>query len=356
MIPVTRPYLPERRKLDRYIDGLYDNARLTNGGPLVEELTQRLQEYLGLSNLLLVANGTLALQVAYRVLGLSGEVLTSPFSFVASASSLSWLGLKPVFADIDRATLNLCPHRAAAGIGPRTSAIVPVHVYGNPADCEAFERLAVDRGLKLVYDAAHAFGVRHRGSSVLRRGDASVLSLHATKLFHTVEGGAISFRDPALHHAAREMIHFGLSRGEAASEWVGINGKMSEFHAAMGLCVLDDIDFICEQRAMLWRRYRQGLNGWVGFQQRSPDREGPDSYAPVLFRSESELQRVVRRLQARGYQSRRYFHPSLDTLYGNGRCEHSRDVANRILCLPLYAGLDPQEVDRCIEAVKGALA
>jgi len=203
MTPFTQPSMPDRRKLDKYLDGIYQSKWLTNNGPLVRELTVRLEEYLGVENLLLVSSGTMGLQIAYRALGISGpsndgqtEVITTPFTFVATESSLRWEGLRPKFADIRPDTFNLCPEKSAELITANTRAVLPVHVYGNPCDIDAFDEISTNSDSKLVYDAAHAFGVRVNGRSVLSSGDASVLSFHATKVFHTVEGGGVVFKDP----------------------------------------------------------------------------------------------------------------------------------------------------------------
>ena len=246
MIPVTKPYLPSREKLDRYIDGIYERAWLTNNGELVQELTRRLEEYLGVENLLLVANGTLALQIAYRALGVTGrneptEAITTPFTFVATASSLKWEGVEPVFADIDPNTWCLDPTNIEPAITPRTQAIVPVHVFGNACDVDAIDAIAKKHSLKVIYDASHAFGVKYQGESLLKHGDAATLSFHATKLFHTGEGGAIVFKRKEDLERAKKMINFGIT-GPETVEALGINAKMNELQAAMGLCVLDEME------------------------------------------------------------------------------------------------------------------
>jgi dTDP-4-amino-4,6-dideoxygalactose transaminase len=233
------------RQVHQYIERCYENNQLTNNGPLAQELKARLEEYLGVQNLLLVANGTLALQIAYKVLGVSGKAITTPFTFVATSSSLRWEGIEPVYADIDAQSLDLSPEKVLEVIDPEVTALVPVHVYGNPCDVEAFDRIAKEHGLKVIYDAAHAFGVRLNGKSILQWGDAATLSFHATKVFHTVEGGAIIFKKREDYERACRLINFGYEGGEVVDE--GINAKMSEFHAAMGLCMLDEIDTVLQQ-------------------------------------------------------------------------------------------------------------
>ncbi len=346
MIPVTKPYLPSREKLDRYIDGIYERQWLTNNGPLVQELTRRLEEYLGVENLLLVSNGTLALQIAYRALGISGgdapaEAITTPFTFVATASSLKWEGVDPVFVDIDAETWCLDPALVESAITPRTRAIVPVHVFGNACDVEAIDELGRQHGLKVVYDASHAFGVTYKGESLLKHGDAATLSFHATKLFHTVEGGAIVFKHKEDLERARKMINFGITGPETIEE-IGINAKMNEFQAAMGLCVLDEIEENLESRRAVWSSYAESLDGHVVLQKRQPLSSHNYAYVPVVLASEQELKSTVERLQAQGVVPRRYFYPSLEQvrLYEQGGCPVSAGIANRILCLPIFHGVD----------------
>ena len=335
-IPVTKPYLPERKKLDAYIDKIYDSNWLTNNGPLVQEFENRLAQYLGVKYILPVVNGTLALQVAYKVLDLKGEVITTPFSFVATTSSLMWEGLKPVFADIDPETFNIDPKEIEKKITSKTSAILPVHVFGNPCDVKEIERIADKNNLKVIYDAAHAFGVKKDGNSILNYGDISVLSFHATKLFHTIEGGALIFKDRSLYEKAKAMINFGFENG--AIKELGINAKMNEFQAAMGLCVLDDVDKILQNRKEVFNYYYENLKDIVQFQKFDPESYNY-SYVPVLFENEEELLKVEQRLNENNIFPRRYFHPTLNTLCfleDKQHCQNSEDVSRRVLCLPVY--------------------
>lgn len=243
MIPVTRPYIPRRERLIHYLNRIDQSQTLTNFGPLHHELKHKLEEYLGVENLLLVANGTLALQIAYKTLGLTGKVLTTPFTFIATASSIKWEGLEPVFGDIDPETFNLDVKTLPDN--PRElgiTAIVAVHVYGNPCDVEALQTYARKHNLKLIYDAAHAFGVKLNGQSVLQYGDASALSFHATKIFHTGEGGAIIFKQKEDYERALRLINFGFDEQKNIVD-IGINAKMSEYHAAVGLPITDGDSF-----------------------------------------------------------------------------------------------------------------
>lgn len=343
-VRASRPFLPDRKRLDGYIDRVYQTAWLTNDGPLVRELETRLAQHLGIQHVLLVANGTLALQIAYRVLGITGSVITTPFSFVATASSLVWEGLRPVFADIDPATLNLDPANLAAAHTETVSGIVPVHVFGNPCEVATIDRYAAEAGLKVIYDGAHAFGVEHGGRSLVASGDATILSFHATKLFHTIEGGAVVFADAAAQAEARQMINFGID-GEDSVGSLGINAKMNEFEAAMGLAVLEEIDTITAARRRINQIYSDRLRGTVGFQQRSPDATDNHAYFPILLEDNAEMDAVRVSLLAIGAQARRYFHPSLDTLpyVDSPPMPHSRHSAASILCLPIYPALRDSE-------------
>lgn len=340
MIPVTKPHLPEMSRYLGYISHCYENCQLTNNGPLVQELKVRLEDYLGVQNLLPVANGTLALQIAYRALGVSGKAITTPFTFVATGSSLKWEGIEPVFADINRETLNLCPEKTKEVLDPDVTALVPVHVYGNPCDVEAFDKIAKEHDLKVIYDAAHAFGVRLDGRSILRWGDAATLSFHATKVFHTAEGGAIVFKKREDYERACRLINFGYEKGEVVDE--GINAKMSEIHAAMGLSMLDEIDVVLKKRREVHRRYYEALKDHFEMPLWKEGATRNYSYFPVIFPSEDALLQTQQRLNEARIFPRRYFYPSLDALgYGQpgGKNPISRDRASRVLCLPIYPSL-----------------
>lgn len=365
MIHVTKAFMPDRKKLDKYIDGIYERAWLTNNGQLLRELTERLQEYLGVTNLLLVSNGTLALQIAYRALGLNerggGEpnAVTTPFTFVATASSLEWEGIAPKFADIDASTWCVSPENIGATIDERSRAVVPVHVFGNACDVEAIEAVAGEHGLPVVYDGAHAFGVTFKGQSLLSYGDATTLSFHATKLFHTIEGGGIIFRSAEALERAKTLINFGITGPESIAG-PGINAKMNEFQAAMGLCVLDEMNEILERRGEVWGLYESLLSDHFQLQARNSNSSNNYAYFPLLFESESETLRVMAALNEEGIMPRRYFYPSLDTVpaYESGQAEqvNSRNIAERILCLPLHAELPRADVERVCNTVLRATA
>lgn len=353
MIPVTKPYLPSREKLNKYIDGIYEREWLTNNGELVQELTRRLEAYLGVKHLLLVANGTLALQVAYRALGITGqdstnkpEIITTPFTFVATASSQKWEGAEPVFVDIDADTWCLDPNKIEAAITKNTKAIVPVHVFGNACDVHAIGHISQKNNLKVIYDASHAFGVKYQGESLLKHGDAATLSFHATKLFHTGEGGAIVFKKKEDYERAKKMINFGITGPETIKE-LGINAKMSELHAAMGLSVLDEIEKNLSARAKIWQRYEQELGGKLKLQKISDDIEYNYAYFPALFDSEEQTQYIKSALKKNGVETRRYFFPSLNTLeekIDKVNLYFSEDISLRVLCFPIYYNIKEQRV------------
>lgn len=350
MINITKPYLPDQNKLNEYIDKIYDTAWLTNNGPLVQELTKRLEEYLGVENLLLVCNGTLALQVAYKVLGIKGNAITTPFSFVATTSSLVWEGIEPIFVDIDPDTFCIDPSKIEDAITVKTTAIVPVHVFGNACEVEEIESIAKKHNIKTIYDGAHAFGVKYKGESLLSCGDATTLSFHATKLFHTIEGGAIIFKNREDYERAKLMINFGINDSNLIAE-LGINAKMNEFQAAMGLCVLDEMDIILEKRANISQHYKESLKSVIHFQDYNQKSNNNYSYFPVVFKNEDELLKIECLLNEKGIYPRRYFYPSLDLLdyiKPTQNCTISRDIASRILCLPIYPDLRQEEQTKII--------
>ena len=353
MITVTKAHLPNKEKYQNYINHIYESGWLTNNGTLVQELEKRLASYLGVKNLICIANGSLALQLAYKVLELEGEVITTPFSFVATSSTLAWEGLKPVFADIDASSFNINPNKIESLITPNTSAIVPTHVFGNPCEIEQIQKIAQKHNLKVIYDAAHAFGVKYKDQSVLNFGDISVLSFHATKLFHTIEGGAIITNDDEIAKKIRLSINFGIT-SPTTVESLGINAKMNEMEAAMGLCVLDEIDGIHTRRENIWQTYRQKLPN-LKFQHWNPYSKNNYAYAPLLFENEDKVLEVEARLKDNDITPRRYFYPSLDTLaclQADQVCEISRNIASRILCLPIYHSLEQDELNKVIRILK----
>jgi dTDP-4-amino-4,6-dideoxygalactose transaminase len=357
MINVTKTYLPDKAKYQQYVDEIYANNWVTNNGPLVQRLEKRLAKYLGVKNIVLVSNGTVALEIAYRTLGLTGFVVTTPFSFVATTSSLVTNGLLPIFADIDSNTLNIDSGKIEESITPNTSAILGVHVFGNACEVEEIESIAKKHSLKVIYDAAHAFDVKYKEQSVLNYGDISTLSFHATKLFHTIEGGALIINDDDLVQKARYLINFGIENAESIPE-LGTNAKMNEFEAAMGLCVLDDMEHIKQSRKAILETYQIELEELVQFQEQNQNATQNYSYFPVVLKDEAQLLKVQKVLNEQQIFPRRYFYPSLDTLrYIEPKqyCEQSRTIASRILCLPIYAELEREIQDKIISIIKEAL-
>jgi dTDP-4-amino-4,6-dideoxygalactose transaminase len=358
-VPVTRASLPPLEEYVRYLEGIWARGHLTNHGPLVQELEQRLCETLGVRHALFVSNGTIALQIALKAVEARGEVITTPFSFVATASSVAWEGLDVVFADVEPDTLTLDPAAVERAITPRTTAILGTHVYGNPCDVEALEAIARRHGLRVIYDAAHAFGVRYKGRAIGGFGDVSTLSFHATKLFHTVEGGAILTDDDELAHRVGYLRNFGFD-GPEAFHGVGVNGKNSEFHAAMGLCLLPRVDAFIADRVAQSRRYDDLLVARCGAVTKPALRDGTEynySYYPVLFASERALLAARDALQAEKIVPRRYFYPSLSTLPYVRRqpMPVTEDAAARVLCLPLYTGLQAEDQERVASTILEAL-
>ncbi len=357
-INVTKAFLPPAEEYRRYLDGIWSRVWLTNHGPLVTELESRLQTHLGLDHFSYVANGTIALQIAIKALGLMGEIITTPFSYVATTSSIVWENCTPVMVDIDPGTLTIDATRIEAAITERTTGILATHVYGNACDVHAIKAIADRHGLKVIYDAAHAFGATYEGKSLFAHGDISTASFHATKLFHTVEGGGLHAPDPAIQERIGLMRNFGHVSPTAFSE-VGINGKSSEFHAAMGLCNLKYIDAIMARRRELSRHYTERLAGLpLAFPKIAPGCGYNYAYYPVILESQAVLTRVVEKLNFHNIFPRRYFYPSLSSLPYVGAqpptpvCD---DIAPRILCLPLFHDLALEEIDMIVLYLKTVL-
>lgn len=353
MINVTKTWLPDKQKYIDYVDKIYENGWVTNNGPLVRELEKRLAEYLGVKNIVLVANGTAALEIAYRTLDIKDYAVTTPFSFVATTSSLVTNGIKPIFADIDPKTLNIDPAKIEEVITPHTSAIVPVHVFGNACDVEAIDEIAKKHDLKVIYDGAHAFNVQFKGESLLNHGDITTLSFHATKLFHTIEGGALVIKDDALVERARYLINFGIENAESIPE-LGTNAKMNEFEAAMGLCMLEEMEEIALKRKAVHERYGSALHALARFPEQNVSASQNYGYFPIILENEAELLRIQHALKKRDVFPRRYFYPSLDTLHyiePKQQCGHSREISKRILCLPMYPDLAESEQEIIIKTI-----
>ncbi len=347
MINVTRPFLPPIEEYKSYIDQIWSRNWLTNNGPLVNELELRLKELLKVDHLLYLNNGTIALQIAIKALGLKGEVITTPFSYVATTSSIIWEGCTPVFVDINAESLNIDPLLIEKAITPATSAIIATHTYGNPCDIDTIQQLADKYQLKVIYDAAHCFGTTFKGNSIYQYGDISTASFHATKIFHSIEGGAVFTKDPELLKKMAYMRNFGHNGPEDFAE-VGINGKNSEFHAAMGLVNLKYVKLVTDSRMKQFDQY----NSWmkhlrVKTIQLHPESNFNFSYYPIIFESEEAVGKAVELLNGNWIYPRRYFYPSLNNLryvanYPTPVCDQ---ISTRVLCLPIYHNLSLEEID-----------
>jgi dTDP-4-amino-4,6-dideoxygalactose transaminase len=355
---VTRPSLAPLEEVTELLRSIWESGVMTHHGPLVQRLEKELEAYLDVPNVVCMSNGTNALSASIRALDLEGEIITTPFTFVATANVIRWERCRPVFVDVDPHTWNLDPDAVAAAITPATCAILPVHVFSRPCEVERIDALAADNGLSVIYDAAHAMCVERRGSSLLRAGTVSAVSFHATKLLNTAEGGACVTDDDALADRLRRMRFFGF---DAAKEIVdeGTNFKMTEVNAALGLANLRHLDAVRASRRRAYDLYRERLaaTSFVTFQRYDAD-EYNHSYLPVVFDSEERLLRVITALHADEIYPRRYFHPALHTVAHFGAQATELPVAERIartvLCLPLFDGLADADVDRVCELVAGA--
>ncbi|MFC4700669.1 DegT/DnrJ/EryC1/StrS family aminotransferase [Glaciecola siphonariae] len=351
-ILLNKPLEPDLTKLHYWLNKIHENHWYSNFGPLHDELTQRLEDYLGVKNLLLVNNGTSALQVAGRALEVD-SVISTPFSYVATASAFLWQKDDLVFSDIDQHSYNLCPETAENTLNaqPNTDAIVATHVYGNPCDVDAFDALCAKHHKKMIYDGAHAFGVRIKNRSVLSYGDASTLSFHATKLFHTVEGGAIIFKHAEDYENARSLISCGYKGGKIVG--LGTNAKLNEYQAAVGLVNLALMDDVIAHRQALFTEYNAQLKDYLQLQQWHPDATFNGAYMPIVCDNDAQLARVQTALNERNIGSRTYFSPSLDELFNAyAPMKTSRDIAQRVLCLPLHFYMQLSEVKLICEIVK----
>lgn len=348
MIPVTKPFLPPVEEYQKYLEGIWQRQWLTNMGPLASDLEIKLKEHLGIDHLIFVTNGTIALQMAIKALDLKGEIITTPFSFVATTSSIVWEGCTPVFVDINEHTLNIDAEKIESAITENTSAILATHVYGNPCDVVKLEQIAKKYNLKIIYDAAHAFGVEVNGRSIFEYGDISTCSLHATKLYHSVEGGLLITKDGDLLKKLAYIRNFGFDGPEKFAE-LGLNGKNSEFHAAMGLANLKYIESIREKRKELSLRYDQKLQTLKAHRPIwHKASENNFAYYPIVFDSEELMLKCIEHLKLHEIFTRRYFYPSLADSLPYVEKQHlavTDDIAKRVLCLPLYYDLTIEEVD-----------
>ncbi len=351
---VTQPSLPTLEEFIPYLEQIWENKVLTNGGPFHKQLEEALCKYLGVPYISLLSNGTIALITALKALDIKGEVITTPYSFVATAHSLLWNGIKPVFVDIDPVTLNLDPKKIEAAITSQTTAILPVHVYGHPCDVDAIDAIAMKHGLRVIYDAAHAFGVKCHCGSVLNHGDLSVLSFHATKVFNTFEGGAIVCQNAETKRYIDQLKNFGFT-SETTVVQTGINGKMNEFSAALGLLQLNHIEQAIEKRRAIDKIYRDRLGNIRGIRCHiePKDEQGNYGYFPIFVEEDFWLNRdqLYEELKRNGINGRRYFYPLITEfpMYGETLsfgCSHlpiASRAAERVLCLPIYPELSMKD-------------
>lgn len=351
-INVTRSFLPPKEDYLAYLNHLWETHWLTNHGEFVITLEKELKNKLGVKHLFFVTNGTIALQIALKAVSNSGdEIITTPFSYVATTSSIVWEGCCPVFADIDKLTWNINPENIESLISPKTKAIIATHVFGNPCENDKIKAIADKHKLKVIYDAAHAFGVQVHSTPIANMGDISTFSFHATKIFHTIEGGAIATNDDELAFKISYLRNFGHN-GPLDFHGLGVNGKNSEFHAAMGLCNLKHFERIKSKYKNLYLNYLNGLDSNRYSFQNIEDKFGYNySYFPILFKTETELRNKMKKLNDENIFPRRYFFPSLNNLpYVNDKtCSISEGISSRILCLPMYFDLTFEEQGNIIE-------
>lgn len=353
MINVTKTFLPTVEAYQSYLNRAWEKVWLTNRGELTLELENKIAATYNINNIIITNNGTIPLQIALKLLGNSGEIITTPFSYVATTSAIIWENCKPVFVDIHPEYLSIDETKIEAAITPKTTAILVTHVFGNPCDVEAIEKIAKKHNLKVIYDAAHCFGVTYKQQSIFNYGDVSTCSFHATKIFHTGEGGAMFCNDAELYHKLYYSHNFGHN-GPLEFHGLGINAKISELQSAMGLAVFDNLDHIFSERKKVVDFYLKNLDFEVlSTMKIRENTEWNYSYFPVIFKSEAELVKVQQKLNEAEIFPRRYFYPSLNTIdFVKGESMPiSESIASRILCLPLYVGLTDEELQIIVDLI-----
>jgi dTDP-4-amino-4,6-dideoxygalactose transaminase len=357
MIPVTKTFLPPIEEYQSQIKEIWETSQLTNAGKLLCDLEVAIKKFLNVTNVILTANGTLSLQIALRVLANKGEIITTPFSYVATTSSIVWEHCMPIFVDIDPYYLTIDESKIEATITSKTTAILATHVFGNPCNIEVITSIAKKYNLKVIYDAAHCFGMKYLGDSIFQYGDISICSFHATKLFHTGEGGAMFCKDEILNTKLNYSHNFGHN-GELNYHGLGINAKMNELQAGMGLAVLPYLDDLILRRKIIVKRYDENLN--FNKFRRIKIREGTEwnfSYYPIIFENEVDLLKVNKALNERSIYPRRYFYPSLNELnyIKYTKMPVSELVAKSILCLPIYHTLLAEEQELICQIINKTL-
>lgn len=354
---VTRTFLPPVEDLNGYIGEIYKTKQLTNQGPLVKKLELKLKQYLNVENFHFVTNGTIALQLALRALDIEeGEVITTPFTYVATTSAILWEKLKPVYVDIEPDNFTIDPNKIEEKITSKTRAIMPVHIYGYACDVDAIQKIADKYNLKVIYDAAHAFGSKYKGKSLVSFGDISTLSFHATKLFHTVEGGAVISKEKTTSDKLELIKRFGHNFDNHICP--GINAKQTEFNAAMGLSNLPYVPEIIEKRKKICLLYDELLNKFISRPKAQSGLEYNYAYYPVLFKDETALLKAMEQMHKNNIYPRRYFYPSLNKLpylKNQTSCPISENICSRVLCLPLYAEISEETVIKISDLIKEVL-
>ncbi|MDR1494943.1 MAG: DegT/DnrJ/EryC1/StrS family aminotransferase [Rickettsiales bacterium] len=352
-ILVTKPFMPPRKEYDAYLDKIFSSRVLTNNGPLIRKLEKKLEKYLDSGFLYFIANGTLSLQIALKALKIEGgEVITTPFSFVASTTSILWQGCNPIFVDVNEGDFNIDANLIEKSITEKTRAILAVHVFGYPCDVDKIEAIASKYDLKVIYDGAHAFGVRYKNKSLMSYGDVCTASFHATKLFHTIEGGACITNNKDVAKKISLIRQFGYDDSNYVCQ--GINAKASEFNAAMGLANYRYVDRIIEERGQLTALYNSLIDSDIKRQVPNFSFDYNYAYYPILFKNEEELMKVCKILNDNDVYPRRYFYPSLNKLsYLVKRqvCPVAEDISSRVVCLPLYNGLGRETVEKICKII-----
>lgn len=354
MIPFTKPYLPAKEKFNAYVDGIWERNWLTNQGPLLSRLEKQMAEFLGTPHVSFVSSGTMGLQLALKSLERKGEIITTPYSYVATSSAIVWEGHTPIHADIVPGKLTLDPVKVEAVIGPNTVAILATHIYGNACDTEAFERISLKYDIPIIYDGAHCFGSKHLGKSLLSYGDFSILSTHATKLFHTANGGFVISKNAKAKERIDRLKNFGHD-GQNNFNGIGINGKNSELHAALGLCLMEESETLVSRRRKQWNFYCEQLLDSKFECLTLENEEGFNgAYFPIICPTHLDCDELITQAKSKEIEFRKYFYPSLDSLpYVNGGvCPISRNMAERILCLPLYHDMTEANQLKVVDLLK----
>jgi dTDP-4-amino-4,6-dideoxygalactose transaminase len=353
-IPFTKPFLPSLDTYQGFTEEIWKTAWITNQGPLVSRLEDEMASFLGVEYVSFVSSGTMGLQLAIKCLGNAGEIITTPYSYVATTSAIVWQGFKPVFADISTRDFNIEPDAVESLINPNTKAILATHVYGNPCDVERLSEISEKHNIPVIYDGAHCFGTNYRNQSIFKFGDYAVLSTHATKLFHTANGGFVVARTKEAKERIDRLKNFGHN-GQNEFEGIGINGKNSEFHAALGLALMRDAELLIGTRVNQWNFYHEALkDSQFGILTRRDPHGYNGAYFPVICLSKEQAESLIIKGAARGIELRRYFAPSLNRLpYAGGQsCPKSEMISERVLCLPMYHEMTQENQEKVLEVLK----